>query len=106
MVDSSQDRNNASHLNVAITPTGDSAICVRRYQVILSYYTDFPIQQLSSIVRTVEAVSGSTTVKLDELRLCRSNYIVSVVAIDISNSMGELSQDMPGDVSPGMVYFL
>ena len=102
MVNSSQDRNNASHLNVAITPTGDSAICVRQYRVTLSY-TDLPIQQLSRIVRTMEAVSGSTTVKLDELRLCRSNYIVSVVAIDINNSMGELSKDTPGDVSPGMV---
>ena len=77
-------QNNISSINLTITQPGDSAICVRNYNITVTSM-DSRIQQ--SVIHTRK--SSPTTVVIDNLQFCLYNSTVQVFAIALSGSMSE-----------------
>ena len=89
-------QNNISSFNLTITQPGESALCVRNYNITVTYM-DSRIQQLVIHSRN----SSLTTVVIDNLQFCLYNYTVQVVSIALSGSMSEPFVNMENIVSVG-----
>ena len=77
-------QNNISSLNLTITQPGESALCVRNYNITVTSMGS-RIQQLF-----IDAfIFSYTAVVIDNLQLCIYNYTLQVVAISLSGSMSE-----------------
>ena len=82
-------RGNFSSLILMITQPGDSHICVRQYKI----YTSYPIHQ--QVVNKVDPLSDTTITTVNGLVLCKYNYIFSVSAVALDNTMSQLTVHEP-----------
>ena len=87
-------QNTISSLNLTITQPGESAICVRDYQITI---TSIASTYQQSVMFAVN--SSPTIVVIGNLQLCLYNYTVQVVAIDWSGSMSKPFTDI-GNITP------
>ena len=97
IVNSSQD---LLCLNTSITQPGTSAVCLERYNVMLSYFDRET--GLNTMIKVEETSKSPTTVELCELSLCLSNYTVTVIAFGNGGMSEPSSPDMPEVTVQGM----
>ena len=74
---------NFSSLLFTITQPGDSHICVRQYQINISY----PIDQL--VVNKMDPMSDTTVTTVNGLVLCKYNYTFSVSGVALDDTTSE-----------------